>query len=90
MVSIGYKNYIARDRIVSIISPGSRPTKNMINGAREKGRLIDATMGKKTKSVIISDSNHIILSANSPDTIVHRIQTLSKKVTQVEDSMSLR
>jgi len=62
----------------------------MINGAREKGRLIDATMGKKTKSVIISDSNHIILSANSPDTIVHRIQTLSKKVTQVEDSMSLR
>ncbi len=87
MVSIGYKNYIAMDRIVSIISPDSRPTKNLINGAREKGKLIDATMGKKTKSVIISDSNHIILSANSPDTIVHRIQTLSKKVNQVEESM---
>ncbi|UCE05187.1 MAG: DUF370 domain-containing protein [bacterium] len=82
MISIGYRNYIAMDRIISIISPDSRPTKNMINGAREKDKLIDATMGKKTKSVIISDSNHIILSANSSDTIVHRIQALSKRTTQ--------
>ena len=75
---------IARDRIVSIISPDSRPSKSLINGAREGGTLVDATMGKKTKSVIISDSNHIILSANSPDTLVHRIQMLSKKVSQIE------
>jgi len=83
MISIGFKNYIARDRIISIISPDSRPSKNLINRAREKGTLIDATMGKKTKSVIISDSNHIILSSNAPDTIVHRIE-LSKRVAQAE------
>ena len=85
MISIGYRNYIAVNRIVSIISPDSRPTKNLINGAREIGKLIDATMGKKTKSVIISDSNHVILSANSPDTIVHRTQAVSKKMIHVED-----
>jgi len=79
MISIGYRNYISADRIVSIISPDSRPTKNMINGAREQGRIVDATMGKKTKSVIVTNSNHVVLSANSPDTIVHRIQVLKKR-----------
>jgi regulator of extracellular matrix RemA (YlzA/DUF370 family) len=86
MISIGYRNYIAVSRIVSVILPGSRPTKNLINAAREKDRLVDATMGKKTKSVIVADSGHIILSANSPDTIVHRIFTLNKKKrNQAED-----
>lgn len=72
MISIGYKNYIAEDRIISIIAPDSRPTKTMISKARESGKLIDATMGKKTKSVIIMDSDHVILSANTAETIVHR------------------
>ena len=85
MISIGYRNYISMERIVAIISPDSRPTKNMISGAREKGKLIDATMGKKTKSVIVSNSNHIILSANSPDTIVHRVQALGKKINVTEE-----
>lgn len=79
MISIGYRNYISANRIVSIISPDSRPTKNMINGAREQGRIIDATMGKKTKSVIVTNCNHVVLSANSPDTIVHRLQVLKKR-----------
>jgi len=79
MVSVGYRNYISVNRIVAIISPESRPTKSMISGAREQGKLVDATMGKKTKSVIISNSNHVILSANSPDTIVQRVQTLENK-----------
>jgi len=85
MISIGYKNYIAVNRIVSIISPESRPVKLLISNAREKGKLVDATMGKKTKSVIIADSDHIILSANTPDTIVHRIQLFSGKITEDED-----
>jgi len=80
MISVGYRNYISVNRIIAFISPDSRPTKNMINGAREQNRIVDATMGKKTKSVIISNSNHVILSANSPDTIVHRIQVLGKKI----------
>jgi regulator of extracellular matrix RemA (YlzA/DUF370 family) len=85
MISIGYRNYVATHRIISVISPVSRPIKNLINGAREAGRLIDATMGKKTKCVVITDSNHLILSANSPDTIVHRIQVASKKSIQPEE-----
>lgn len=78
MISIGYKNYIAKDRIISIIAPDSRPTKTMIAQARESGKLIDATMGKKTKSVIIMDSDHVILSANTAETIVHRSSAIEK------------
>ncbi len=85
MISVGYRNYIAVNRIVAIIAPDSRPTKNMINGARERGKIVDATMGKKTKSVIISNSNHVILSANSPDTIVHRVHALGKKTFYSEE-----
>ncbi len=69
MLSIGYKNYISSERIVAVISPESRPIKSLIANARENSRLIDATMGKKTKSVIITNSNHVILSANNPETI---------------------
>ncbi|HEC32600.1 MAG TPA: DUF370 domain-containing protein, partial [Deltaproteobacteria bacterium] len=65
MLSIGYKNVIAKNRIIAIISPNSRPVKMMIQSARENGKLIDATLGKKTKSVIVTDSDHVILSTNS-------------------------
>lgn len=80
MVSIGYRNYILADRIVAIVSPETRPTRNLIAGAKEKGQLIDATMGKKTKSVIITNSNHVVLSANSADTIVNRIENTKMKI----------
>jgi len=80
MISIGFKNYVSLERIVSIISPNTKPIKNMIISARENGKLVDATMGKKTKSVIVTDSDHVVLSANLPDTIVNRIQALSNKV----------
>lgn len=56
----------------------------MINSARENGKLVDATMGKKTKSVIVTNSDHIVLSANLPDTIVHRIQTLANRTIHTE------
>ncbi|MBN2090615.1 DUF370 domain-containing protein [candidate division KSB1 bacterium] len=78
MISVGYKNYIALDRIVAVISPDSRPIKNLMNTAREQGRLVDATMGKKTKAVLVTDSNQVILSANSTETIIHRIQNYRK------------
>jgi regulator of extracellular matrix RemA (YlzA/DUF370 family) len=84
MISVGFKNYVNLDRIVSIIVPNSKPIKNMINTARENGKLVDATMGKKTKSVIVTNSDHIILSANLPDTIVHRIQTLTNRTIHAE------
>lgn len=79
MLSIGYKNYISGERIVAVISPETRPIRNLITNAREKDKLIDATMGKKTKSVIITNSNHVILSANTPETIALRAQVMEKK-----------
>lgn len=78
MISIGYRNYIAIDRIITIISPESRPSKNLIAAARDREQLIDATMGKKTKSIIVVNSNHVILSANMPDTLIERIEKLHK------------
>jgi len=85
MINIGYKNYVNSERIVSIISPNSKPVKNMINTARQSNKLIDATMGKKTKSVIVTNSDHVILSANLPDTIVHRVQTLAERMIQTDN-----
>ena len=79
MISIGFKNYILEERIVAVISPESRPVRNTIAHAREQNKLIDATMGKKTKSVIIVDTNHVILSALMPETIILRVQSMGKK-----------
>lgn len=62
LVNIGFGNLVASDRIVAVISPDSAPVKRMISDARENGRLIDATQGRKTKSVIFTDSDHVILT----------------------------
>lgn len=71
-LSIGYGNIVATDKIVSIVNPESAPIKRMINDARERGTLIDATHGRKTRGVIVTDSNHVILSAVQPETVVQR------------------
>lgn len=91
MISIGFKNYVSLERIVAIVSPHTKPIKNMINGARESGKLVDATMGKKTKSVIVTNSDHIILSSNLPDTIVNRTQNLEEwdKSNESENSQQM-
>jgi len=73
MISVGFKNVVARDRIIAVVSPNSRPVRLLVNDARQRGKLIDATLGKKTKSVLIMDSGHIVLSANTVDTITQRI-----------------
>lgn len=75
MLSIGYKNVIAKNRIIAIISPNSRPVKIMIQKARESGKLVDATLGKKTKAVIVTDSDHVVLSTNSTETLTQRIRS---------------
>jgi len=78
IISIGYKNVVAKNRIIAVVSPNSRPVKILINNAKERGKLIDATLGKRTKSVIITDSDHIILSTNSTDTIAQRIRNSNR------------
>ena len=72
LINIGFGNLVSDIRIVSIVLPESAPVKRLIQEAREKGMLIDATYGRKTKSVIVTDSEHIILSALPPETIVQR------------------
>lgn len=73
LVNIGFGNIVAANRIVAIVSPESAPIKRIIQEAREKGVLIDATYGRRTRAVIIVDSGHIVLSAVQPETVANRL-----------------
>ena len=72
LINIGIGNIVSANRVIAVVSPESAPIKRMINEGREKGQLIDATYGRRTRSVIITDSNHVILSAIQPETVAHR------------------
>lgn len=76
LINIGYGNMISVSRIISIVSPDAAPVKRMIQNARDKSMLIDASCGRKTKSVIVTDSGHIVLSAIQPETVAHRINNI--------------
>ncbi|MBQ4095695.1 MAG: DUF370 domain-containing protein [Oscillospiraceae bacterium] len=69
LINIGYGNMVSSERLVAVVSPDSAPIKRMITDARDRGLLIDATYGRKTRSVVVTDSDHIILSAISPQAI---------------------
>ena len=73
LINIGFGNIVSANRIISIISPESAPIKRMIQESKEKGLLIDATYGRRTRAVIITDSEHVILAAVQPETIANRI-----------------
>lgn len=73
LVNIGFGNIVAANRIVAIVSPESAPIKRIIQEAREKGILIDATYGRRTRAVIIVDSGHVVLSAVQPETVANRL-----------------
>ncbi|MBE5801903.1 MAG: DUF370 domain-containing protein [Clostridiales bacterium] len=73
LINIGFGNMIAADRIVAIVSPDSAPVKRMIQEGRENHRIIDATQGRRTRAVIQTDSDHIVLSAIQPETIAGRV-----------------
>ena len=72
-VNIGFGNTVCAERIISVVSPESAPIKRIIQEARDKGTLIDATYGRRTSAVIIMDSEHVILSAEQPETVANRI-----------------
>ncbi len=82
LINIGFGNMVSANRLVAIVSPESAPIKRVIQEARDKGRLIDATYGRRTRAVIITDSEHIILSAVQPETVAHR---LSDKAEDLEE-----
>lgn len=73
LINIGFGNIVPANRIIAIISPESAPVKRMVQEARERRMLIDATLGRRTRAVLITDSDHIILSALQPDTVAHRV-----------------
>lgn len=72
-ISIGYGNVVASDRVVALVSPDSAPIKRLVQDARDAGRVIDVTCGRRTRSVIVTDSEHVILSAIQPETISWRL-----------------
>jgi regulator of extracellular matrix RemA (YlzA/DUF370 family) len=74
MVNIGFGNIVAANRVVAMVSPESAPIRRVIAEARDRGMLVDATHGRRTRAVIVADSGHIVLSAVNPETVVSRLQ----------------
>ena len=73
LVNIGYGNMMAAERLIAVVSPEAAPIRRMIQDARDNGRVIDATCGHKTRAVIVTDSEHVILSPLLPETVAARI-----------------
>ena len=73
LINIGFGSMVSEERLVAIVSPDSAPIKRMVQESRERGMLIDATYGRKTASIFIMDSDHVILSAVQPETVANRL-----------------
>ncbi|AXI09029.1 DUF370 domain-containing protein [Oceanobacillus sp. 143] len=73
LINIGFGNVVSANRIISIVSPESAPIKRIITVARDHNKLIDATYGRRTRAVIITDSDHVVLSAVQPETVGQRV-----------------
>lgn len=87
LINIGFGNMISAARLISIVSPESAPIKRIITDSREKGQLIDATYGRRTRAVIIMDSGHVVLSAIQPETVAGRLTGRSEReASEVEIS----
>ena len=79
LIGIGFGNLISAERIISIVSPESAPIKRMIQDARERGLLIDASFGRSTRAVITMDSGNVILAAMTPETLAARCADISEE-----------
>ena len=85
-INIGYGNMVAVNRIVTLVSPDSAPIKRMVQDAKDEGRVIDVTCGRKTRAVIITDSEHVILSALQAETIANRLDD-GEDMDETEDEL---
>lgn len=74
LIAIGFGNVVAASRILAVVSPDSAPIKRVVQEARERGMLIDASFGRRTKSVLLMDTDHVVLSAVTPETIAARVE----------------
>lgn len=85
LVNIGFGNIVSADRLIAIVSPESAPIKRIVQEAREAGCLIDATCGRRTRAVVITDSDHVILSAIQPETIANRLDAPAEGLPIVDE-----
>ena len=85
LINIGFGNMVSANRLVAIVSPESAPIKRIVQEARDKGTLIDATYGRRTRAVIITDSDHEVLSAIQPETVANRFTDTSEDEEELED-----
>jgi regulator of extracellular matrix RemA (YlzA/DUF370 family) len=85
-INIGFGNMVAVDRVVALASPDSAPIKRLIQDAKDEGRTIDVTCGRRTRAVIITDSEHVILSAIQAETIANRLDSEDSEVDTAEES----
>jgi regulator of extracellular matrix RemA (YlzA/DUF370 family) len=87
LINIGFGNIVSAQRIIAIVSPESAPIKRIIQEARDRGMLIDATYGRRTRAVIIVDSDHVILSAIQPETVANRLNSKEQDSISVEEPL---
>ena len=82
LINIGFGNMVSANRLIAIVGPESAPIKRIVQEARDKGSLIDATYGRRTRAVIIMDSDHIILSAVQPETVANRLDSSNEDLEE--------
>lgn len=73
LINLGFGNFVLASRVVAVVNPASSPMRRLREDAKNDGRLVDATQGRKTRSILVTDSNHVILSAILPDTLGQRV-----------------
>ena len=86
LINIGFGNMVSAGRLIAIVSPESAPIKRMVQEARDKGNLIDATYGRRTRAVLIMDSDHIVLSALQPETVAGRLGGKETEAAEEEEA----
>jgi regulator of extracellular matrix RemA (YlzA/DUF370 family) len=86
LINIGFGNIVSGSRVIAIVSPESAPIKRIVQEARDKGLLIDASCGRRTRAVLITDSDHVILSAIQTETIAGRAQSRDDEINVTDDS----
>ncbi len=87
LVNVGFGNVVNSSKIISIISPEAAPIKRMVQAAKDLGMAIDATCGRRTKAVIVTESGHLILSSLLPETIAGRVN--QKEISESQESVSI-
>ena len=84
-VNIGFGNLVSADRLIALVSPDSAPVKRLVQEARDRGMLIDATFGRKTASVLMMDSDHVVLSALPAERLAPRLALAVKDLTEEDE-----